>query len=340
MTGQYPRLRSHTRHRKNGKVVTYYYYDNRGNDKPDEPLGEDYDKAKARWREIHERAPRIAGTVLQGIEAWEKHVLPTYESPVTKRNYRQNLKQLKAVFGPATWDGVTLVNLKDFLDNRKGKTQANRELSCFQVIWNYSRLKGLTTLPWPAAGMERSAWKNKERAREFEVTDDLFAAVYAEGDQVLRDCMDLSSATSMRLTDCRTIVLPRDEVLHLKASKTGKKVDFDVKLSEVLPALMERRRAVRADHLMLLSTPTGRKVSATMLRDRYELAREAAAVKAEVAGDDEFAARIRAMWLRDMRKYGSNQGTEEEAMQRGQWSDVATMRKHYRTKVPKAPPAR
>lgn len=339
MTGQYPRLRSHTRRRKNGKVTTYYFYDRRPDGKPDEPLGRDYEKALAKWREIHERAPRIAGTLLAAFEQWEQDVLPTLNA-VTARDYRLCLTQLKPVLGPASWDRVTFPTLKLYLKQRSAKVRANHEMRTLRVVWNWARGEGLTELPWPAAGMEKSRWMNPEGAREFEVTDALFQAVYDEGDQVLQDCMDLSSATSMRLTDCRTLLLPRDDVLHLKASKTGKKVDFDVNLSEVLPALLARRRAIKADHLMLLSTPTGRSVSPTMLRDRYEAARLQAARKAYIANADDEARQIMAMWLRDMRKYSANFGTEQEAMERTQHGDVATLRKHYRTRVPKAKPAR
>jgi hypothetical protein len=343
MTGKHPRLRSHTRTRKSGKVVTYYFFDMRDEGKPDVPLGKDYEQAMVKWRELYEHAPRIAGTLQEAFERWEAEVLPGYVSNVTRRGYAQNLKRLAPVFGPSSWDRIDFPGLKLYLQKRTAKTQANRELSLLQIIWNWARgtTPPLTTLPWPAAGMERSRWKNKERAREFEVSDELFAAVYAEGDQVLRDCMDLATATGMRLTDCRAVLLPRGDTLRLKASKTGKKADFELALSAVLPDLIARRRAVQADHLMLLSTPAGRAVSPTMLRDRYELARELAAVKASAAGDDELASQIRAMWLRDMRKRASDLvDTDQEAADLLQHGDVRTTKRHYRTKVASLKPAR
>jgi hypothetical protein len=61
-----------------------------------------------------------------------------------------------------------------------------------------------------------------------EVTDEMFDAVYAQGDQLLRDAMDLASATGMRITDVRNAAAPGDSILRLKASKTGKRMDFDV----------------------------------------------------------------------------------------------------------------
>lgn len=344
MTSKYPLLRSHTRRRKSGKVVTYYSYDRRPEGLPDIPLGSDYDQALKRWHELHVRAPQIAGTLQEAFEAWERDVLPTYASAVTRKGYALNMRRLKPVFGPSTWDRITFPTLKLYLAKRTAKTQANRELSLLQIVWNWARgtTPPLTDLPWPAAGMERSRWKNKERPRHFEVTDELFEAVYAEGDQVLRDCMDLATATGMRLTDCRTILLPRDDVLRLKASKTGKLGAFDVDLSAVLPGLLARRRALpQAFHVMLLSTHTGRPVSATMLRDRYEAAREAAAVKAEAAGQLELAAAIRAMYLRDMRRRAADLAEDAGAAQKLlQHGSQATTVRHYRTRADKLKPAR
>lgn len=338
MTGQHPRLRSHTRRRKSGKVVTYYVYDRRPEGRPDIALGRDYEQALKRWHEIHEHAPRIAGTLQEALEAWQRDRLPTYSSDVTRRGYALNLKRLLPVFGPATWDQVDFPTLKTYLKKRSAKTQANRELSLLQIVWNWARGEGLTTLPWPAAGMARSKWKNTETPREFEVTDELFAAVYAQADPVLRDCMDIATATGMRLTDCRTVVLPRDDVLRLKASKTGKRADFDMRLSAVLPDLLARRRAIQADHLMLLSTPKGGKVSPTMLRDRYESARDEAAKLADAEGNESLAQAIRSMYLRDMRKRAADLSEDPTALL--QHGDKRTTEKHYLTRPQRLKPAR
>lgn len=340
MTGKHPGLRSHTRKRKSGKVKTYYFLDRRTEGLPDVPLGTDYDGALKKYTEIRERAPRLAGTLLEAFERYEREIMPTLRA-VTARGYRQNLTRITPVFGPATWDSIRFSTLTMYLDKRTAKTQGNRELSLLSIIWNKARRWGLTDLPWPAAGLERSGWKNAERPREFEVTTALFEAVYADGDQVLRDCMDLSSATGMRLTDCREIVLPRDDTLRLKASKTGKRGEFAISASPVLSAIVARRRAIQAQHLMLLSTPTGRRVSATMLRDRYELARERAAVRAYIANDDEFARQIKAMVLRDMRKRAADLADDAgEAQALLQHGSRATTVRHYRTKAERLKPAR
>lgn len=352
---KYPRLRCHVRRNQAGKVTTYYFYDRRPEGKPDVPLGTEYEAAVKGWDELHNRKPRIAGTLEEAFERWEAEVLPTYENAGTRRNYTAHLKRLRPIFGPSTWDAVEFTDLKGYLKARGAKTQGNREMALLSIVWNWARgdaeLAKVCRLPFPAAGMERSRWKNKEHARRFKVTDELFDAVYPHGDQVLKDCMDLATATAMRLTDCRTILLPRGDVLTLEASKTGKEADFDVNLSQILPELVRRRRAIKATHLMLLSTPTGRPVSYGMLRDRWDAARAAAAAEideqaSQATGEQQerlqaLAASIRAMYLRDMRKRAADLAEDDDAAaELLQHSDVRLTRKHYRTTVQKLKPVR
>jgi hypothetical protein len=344
MTNEYPRLRAKSHKRKNGKIVTYYTYDRRGYGVPDTQLGTDYEIAIQRWREIHEDAPRQVGTIEQAFKAWkddEEEGLPSYKNKGTRDGYRNQLARIRPVFGPATWEAVKFVHLAQYLSKRTAKTQGNREMALLSIIWNYGRKKGMTELPWPAAGLEKSKWKNKENAREFEVTDDLFEAVYSAGDSVLMDAMDIASATGMRLTDVTRVLLPAGDMLRLGASKTGKKADFDITQSPVLTDLVQRRRALRANHLMLLSTPTGRPVTLGMLRDRYDLARIVAAGNAEQAGFKDLADAIRAMFLRDMRKRASDLSESlEDASKLLQHSSVNVTRKHYRSAVTKLKPVR
>jgi hypothetical protein len=356
---QYPRLRTHVRKGNAGRVYVYYFYDMRPEGKPDVPLGKDRELAIAQWEELHHGRPRIRGRIREAIQHWLRDVLPTYSNAGTRRNYAANLAHIDKVFGMATWEQVTLLVLKKYLTERRNKTDktkkagttANREIAAFQIVWNWARQTApegrdtaYTTLPWPAAGMERSRWKNAEQAREFQVTDDLFAAVYAEACQFLKDTMDLSSATGMRLTDCIKVVLPKGDRLPLKASKTGKKADFDLSLSEVLPALVERRRSYDANHLMLISTPDGFPVFLKDLRREWDKARVKAAAKARAAGTPEgeqFAQEIEAMWLRDMRKMAADQAEDaESASKLLQHSSVALTRRHYRTKGDTLKPVR
>lgn len=327
-------------------MYVYYVYDMRPEGKPDVKLGKDRAAAIARWDEIHNKLPRIRGTLEEAFSRWEEEKLPKYDNAGTRRTYGQNLKELRKTFARSTWDAVKLPHLVKYLEFRKAKTQANREVALLSVIWNQARLWGMTAVPFPAHGMKRAKWKNPEGVRRFKVTTELFELVYSVAEPMLRDCMDLSTATGMRLTDCRTIELPPDNVLRLDASKTGKEADFDLALSEVLPELLKRRRRLREasdglDHARLLTMPDGSEVTEAKLRGAYDRARDRAYVIASIWNDDALARGVRSMWLRDMRKRASDLAADDEAASKLlQHSSVALTRKHYRTDPPKLRPVR
>lgn len=342
---KYPRLRTKVYKGKGGQAYVYYVYDMRGDGEPDIRLGKDYAEAVKRWDEIHNHKPRVIGRLQEAFDRYKLEVLPAMENPETRRSYGQYLKRLEGVLGGMTWDEVDLPLMVEYLKRRKSRakkaakgavagTQGNREMSLLSVVWGRAKRWGMTKLPWPAAGVKD--WKNPEREREFAVTDELFAATYAEGDQVLRDCMDIASATGLRLTDARTVRMPADGKLRHKASKSKKWAEFDVAESPVLLALVERREAMKAYSVMLLSTPTGRQVTYRMLRDRWDEARDKAAKKAEKTGNAEFAATIRAMYLRDMRSRAADLAEGlDEASKLLQHSSKAVTLRHYRTKAEK-----
>jgi site-specific recombinase XerC len=321
---KYPRLRSHTRKGKGGQVWVSYWYDMRGTGKPDVALGRDHAAAVQQWEKLANHLPLTKGRVQEAIDRFVEKVLPTYTSAETIKGYKKNLRQLEPVFGKAGWHEITLPVLRQYLDNRTAKTQGNRELALLSVIWGKALLWGMTEKPWPAAGVK--GWKNPEQAREFEVTTELFNAVYEHADQVLRDCMDIATTTGMRLTDARTVRMPVDGRLRFRAGKTGKWDYFVVEKSPVLTALIERRGNV--DSVMLLTTKTGRAVSASMLRARYDDARiKAAAANPKLADD------IKAMFLRDTRKRAADLADDvDEASKLLQHSSKALTAKHYRTK--------
>jgi integrase len=310
----------------------------------DVPLGTDREKALARWDELFHKRRRIKGTLEEAFKRWEEEKLPEYDNAETRSGYEKSLRMLRHKdhdFSVATWDGVTMGDLVDYLKVRSGKTRANREMALLSVIWRQAIIWGMTTLPWPAAGLEKSKWKNKEKPRRFIVTDALFDAVYEQAEPMLRDCMDLSTATGMRLTDCRTIVLPADNILHLEASKTGKAADFDLSLSQVLPDLLKRRKELKAPHLMLLSMPDGSVVTPAKLRGAYDRARAKAAEKARQEKREEFAQDIERMILRDMRKRAANLAEDaDEAQKLLQHSSKTVTLTHYRTRAEKVKPVR
>ena len=334
---RHPGLRRHSWTTASGERRTAYYFDQRALGLPDLALGTHHVEALRKWHELTFDRPREAGTLKEAFDRWELDVLAD-KKHVTRRDYGLALTQLRPVFGPARWSEITMPILRAYLMKRTAKRRGNLELSVLSAIWNWARLtpisKGsqepITTLPWPAAGLERSKWKNDEAPREFEVTDALFAAVYAVADQALRDCMDIASATGLRLTDVRTVLMPPDGELKGRASKTGKRFVVSLAESPVLAPIWDRRKTYRVDHLMLLSTPK-RAVSYLMLRDRWNAAREEAAAD---PANKAIKTQLQAMWLRDMRSRAADLAeSSEDARELLQHADQRVTDKHYRTKV-------
>lgn len=321
---KYPRLRSHTRRGKSGQVWTWYTYDMRPEGGTEISLGNDFAAAVEKWHKLHNRIPLTKGLVQEAIEKWRESCLPEYKDK-TREDYARQLGRIEAVFGQAAWHEVTLPALRAYLDKRTAKTQGNRELSVLSIVWGKARLWGMTGLPWPAQDVKN--WKNQEQARTFEVTDQLFAAVYSKADRVLRDAMDIATATGMRLTDVRTVAMPVDGKLRFRAGKTSKAAYFVVAESPVLSALVKRREELGAPSTTLLVTERGLPVSARRLRERYD---EARALAAEAF--PQLAEQIAAMYLRDMRKRAASlAGGVGEASDLLQHSSKALTEKHYTT---------
>lgn len=324
---KYPRLRAKTYRGSSGQVWTYYVYDMRGTGKPDVRLGRDWPLAIAQWDKLHNHQPRAMGTVQEAVDRWRERELPKYENKETRASYARQLAQIEAWCGELAWHEITLPLMRAYLDQRSAKTQGNREMSVLSIVWGRARLWGMTQLPWPAAGVKN--WKNEEQARRVEVTDELFDAIYAQADRILRDSMDLATATGMRISDVRTVRLPVGQVMRFKAGKTGKWAEFNVSQSPVLSALLERRLAMKAHCVMFLTADTGRQVSERMLTDRWDEARAKAA-----KANPHLADQILAMYNRDMRKRAADlAGDLDAASALLQHSSKKLTETHYRTKA-------
>ena len=323
---KYPRLRTHTRKGKGGQVWVWWTYDQRPHG-PEISLGSDYPKALEQWDLLHNKKPLTVGKVQEAITRWRDECLVKYTNAKTRKDYDLSLARIEPVFGPAAWHQITLPAMRQYLDKRTAKRQGNKELSLLSVIWGKARLWGYTELMWPGTGVK--SWKNPELPRQIDFSDEIYEAIYSKADQVLRDCMDISTSTGMRLTDARTCRMPIDGQLRFKAGKTGKTAYFQISQSPVLTALLERRGNV--DCVMLLTTPTGRQVSQDMLRTRFERAREDAATANPNMADE-----IKAIYLRDCRKRAADLADDLDAASALlQHSSKAITAAHYTQKPTK-----
>lgn len=323
-TSKHPKLRKSVKHGKAGQVWVSWWYDNRGTGKPDVPLGTDYATALQRWAELHLDAPRIAGTIEEAFRAWERDALPAYANAETRRGYAKALRAMRDVFGSARWEDVTLPVLARYVRERSAKTAARHEMQLLSVIWGWARLQGLTALPFPGAGMQRSRWKGEAGKRQVDVSDAAFAALHKHADQCLKDALDIATATGLRVLDVLALRLSdvRGDELVSTAGKTGKRGEFDLRASAVLTPIIERRRAMRGvEHVFLLAAGR-RPVTYRMLAARFEKARAAAAKDVPECA---------ALWLRDMRKRAGQLAPDlASASKLLQHSSLSVTQQHYR----------
>jgi hypothetical protein len=327
---KHPRLRAKSYKTKAGRVLTYYVYDMRGTWKKDVRLGTDYAMALEQWHKLHNDIPLTIGRVQQAIDQWRDEILPSYESANTRAQYKSYLKNIESAFGQMAWHEIELHTLQIYLNKRSAKVSANRELAVLAVVWGQARKWGMTKETYPARGL--SDFKNKEKPRKVEVTDAMFDAIYSKADRILRDAMDIATATGMRITDVRTVRMPVDGKLRFKASKTDKWAYFDVSDSPVLSAMVERREASKAHCVMLLASDTGRAVSEWMLCEKRWNEAKQAAIKAF----PRMKADLSGLYLRDLRKRAADLADDvESASKLLQHSSLKMTTDHYRTKPTK-----
>ena len=327
---KHPRLRAKSYKTAGGRVLTYYVYDMRGTGQKDIRLGSDYINAIAQWHKLHNHIPVTVGRVQEAIDQWREQVLPTYKSVNTRAQYKSYLLNIEAAFGQMAWHEIEIHTLQIYLNKRSAKVSANRELAVLAVVWGQARKWGMTKDSYPARGL--TDFGNKEKPRQVEVTDAMFDAIYGKADRILRDAMDIATATGMRITDVRTVRMPVDGKLRFKASKTDKWAYFEVADSPVLAAMVERREASKEPCVMLLASDTGRQVSEWMLCEKRWNEAKQEAIKAF----PRLKADLSGLYLRDLRKRAADLADDmESASKLLQHSSLRLTETHYRTKPTK-----
>lgn len=277
----------------------FYYYDTGGKPRKEIPLGSDYLTAIQKWAEL-EADSKIAppsSTFRDAALVYMRDVLPLK----AQRTRKDNLTELDVLYEffdnpPAALDLIEPQHIRQYRTWRIEKTKAwlrerdrpipveaggiraNRELALFSHIFNYAREIGLTAAPNPTLGVR----KTKEQGRDTYVEDNLYAAVYQEADQPLRDAMDLMYVTGQRPAD--TLALDerdiQDGALELRQGKTGHRLRITIEgmLDLVLKRIRARKASYRITSTRLIVNESGQPLGTEALRSRFDRAREAANV--------------------------------------------------------------
>ncbi|MDP4572255.1 tyrosine-type recombinase/integrase [Pseudomonas sp. LPH60] len=297
-----PRMYKRSRTRKNGSVWTAYYYrDLLGKDIP---LGKDLDQARMKWAELEAKEKPLDLRTMKGIfDRYIREVVPK-KAPRTQKDNLAEIKQLRTVFDSAPIDAITPASIAGYRDARSAKVRANREIATLSHIFNIAREWGLTTKENPCQGVR----KNKETPRDYYANDVVWDAVYKKAAQELKDAMDLAYLTGQRPAD--VLVMRKDDIdggyLVVQQNKTQKKLRILLSAegeANSLGRLIAEINARNSQHVSsyLIVSRHGKRMTAPMLRKRWDAARESAKSAALEIGDELLAAKIAGFQFRDIR---------------------------------------
>jgi integrase len=308
-----PRMIRRTRKRKNGQTWVGYYYNGRDADghRVEIPLGGNLDEAKIEWARLDRKAiAKPAHLMGRLFDDYESKVIPTLKLG-TQSDYQKGLKQLRNAFESAPIEAISPQVIAQYRDARTAKVRANREIALLSTMFTFAREWGLTDRANPCFGLRR----NKETPRDFYAGDIIWNAVYEQAGQDLKDAMDLAYLTGQRPAD--VLKASTTDLNHgflmVGQGKTEKRLrirlydgDNETDLCVFINGLLDRRAQAGTRTSILITNQTGLRMSYSMLRNRWDEAREKAANRAVTDGDAELAITIRKFQFRDIRpKAGS-----------------------------------
>lgn len=271
------------RKRSNGK--TYYYYDAGGKPRQETPLGTDYGIAIMKYAEFErDRAAdnrvREVITFKYVADRYLVEVVPQKSAATQKDNLRE-LKNLLEFFNdpPAPLDSIQPQHVRQYLSWRKSApVRANREKALLSAIWNFAREMGYTSLANPCSGVKG----NRERGRDVYIEDSVYQAVYENASAGLQDSMDLAYLTGQRVTDVRLMNESdiRDNQLWVKQGKTSAKrrIELVGELALLIERIRARKETLSAYSPQLIVNEIGEAMTASMLRSRFDKARQDAGI--------------------------------------------------------------
>ena len=303
-----PRMIRRIRKGTTGKIWVSYYYNGRdaAGKRKEIPLGTDLDQAKVEWARLERKAPPKPNNLMAYVfDRYEKEIIPGKSIRTQSDNYKE-LKQLRKAFESAPIESITPQVVAQYRDARTAKVRANREIALLSHAFTIAREWGLTDKANPCFGVRR----NKEKPRDYYAGDIVWNAVYFEAAQELKDAMDLAYLTGQRPADVLKIAVTdlNNGFLLIGQGKTEKRLRLRLEnagnasgLSTFINNLLERRALNGVRTSTLITNATGLRMSQQMLRNRWDDARDKAAIKVATDGDPALAASIRQFQFKDIR---------------------------------------
>lgn len=297
-----PRMLRRSKTLKSGKVWVGYYYNGRNPDgtRVEIALGGDLPEAKRKWAEL-ECVPAPVGTMAAVFDKYVKEVLPG-KAVRTRGENLLALKNLRPAFDSAPLDAITPQHIAQYRDKRTAKVSANREISLLSHVWNMAREWGFTAKENPVRGVR----KNTEHGRDFYADETVWQAVQKHAPAELKAAMQLAYLTGQRTADVLKMRLSDidQDALLVKQGKTGKFLRIALTVDGARSQLgtlidnLTRRGGRQALSFYILAMDNGQPLTYTMLRNRFDDARAAAATEQT---DLKLATRIKQFQFRDIR---------------------------------------
>ncbi len=217
-------------------------------------LGRSFREAMTTWAAIADEDSPVR-TMNDLIDRYMKEVAPT-KAPATHHDNQKQAKLLKAAFGKLRPATITTRAVYQYMDIRgkKSQTRANRDLALLSHIFTKAIRWGVVDKN-PCKGVERF----KEKPRDRYITDDEYLAFRNIAGDTIAAYMDFKFLSGLRQSDILKMRLDqlRDEGIHVKISKTGKRIviQWTDALRDAINAIKQLRR--RVGSVYLFSTRKG-----------------------------------------------------------------------------------
>ena len=163
-----------------------------------ENLGNDYQKAMARWAEFIQLPDTSVITTVAGLlDRYLLEVVPG-KAERTQADNRQEIRFLRAFFGAMDLQSVAPATVAQYVQTRKAVTRANREVALLSHAFNKARLWGISSSQNPCS---IPGIRNSEKARDRYVTDEEIIEFKKECPQWLRHYVELKLLLGLRQQD-------------------------------------------------------------------------------------------------------------------------------------------
>ena len=260
------------------KYGTYYYLDTGEKPRREIPLGSDYVEAVSKWAELSKRELPAAITVSHAIDRYMLSKTYLDVSDGTKKDYGYAFDKIREHFGTAPLAQVKPEFVRLYIDKRSlvSEHRALREVAVMGMVFHFAIERGWVKFN-PISAVRR---KKLPGRRDVYTEDDVLKAVYQAGTIALQDAIDLAYVLGQRPID--TLALSeshiQDGLIQVVQTKRNTKVRVPVEgeLKVVIDRILARKRQFKIQPLTLLVDESGKAMTKSKLRSRFEKAREAA----------------------------------------------------------------